>query len=344
LESIKIAERMLSLLDEEAKLAKDWVEKMTYREQQAILERVAARDIRKFQMEGEVTRIWRQEGRQTLAMHPELVAEIALATSDKIYPEVLRALPYINPLVVYPGGSAELDSWKPNERMRLMGFLTYGVRKSEVYEQGIDVKVPVRWIRSTNDADADHLGMTLIFECVESGQVVDYEVSNMTLPTFGSPQTIKEMADEISDRYQWKDALAIDEQTSREWFVRVMKIVLGSLCYLASTVLDVERVPTKAVAKRQSKAISRKPLSLYNVGWTIGAGLSKARAQRKQYGGNSQQGDITHQQDPQHRKAHFKMQPYGPGRAFRRVCYISAYWTHRERLGVQGVNTSRKVV
>jgi hypothetical protein len=80
------------------------------------------------------------------------------------------------------------------------------------------------------------------------------------------------------------------------------------------------------------------------VGWTIGAGLSKARAQRKQYGGNSQQGDITHQQDPQHRKAHFKMQPYGPGRAFRRVCYISAYWTHRERLGVQGVNTSRKVV
>ena len=33
----------------------------------------------------------------------------------------------------------------------------------------------------------------------------------------------------------------------------------------------------------------------------------------------------------------------GPGKTIPRTAFVSAYWTHRERLGEEGVNTLRRV-
>jgi hypothetical protein len=145
-------------------------------------------------------------------------------------------------------------------------------------------------------------------------------------------------------------------ELKRAWVTEVYKILVGTMLYLCSTVLDAERVPT-VTTKHLAKTIARKPLSFYRVGWTLGAALTKYR-QAQSRGEGSQQGDLAHQQDPQHRKCHFRMQWYGPRSAhacelMRNTCdcdgrhrewiFIAPYWTHRERLGVAGINTVRRV-
>jgi hypothetical protein len=97
------------------------------------------------------------------------------------------------------------------------------------------------------------------------------------------------------------------------------------------------------VAKRLNRNIVRKPFSMYQVGWTTGAALTRYRQSRKSGWKESEQGDVAHQQDPQHRRSHFKMQPCGPRNSERKLIFVSAYWTHIERLGEAGVNIARRV-
>ena len=112
-------------------------------------------------------------------------------------------------------------------------------------------------------------------------------------------------------RQEYAPSDSAEEKT--KWFGHVYKIVMGVVLYLCSTVLDAERVPASAT-RHLSKTIARKPLSLYRVGWTLGAALTRYR-QSIPKGSGSQMGDIRHQQDPQHRKCHFRWQWYGPRNA-----------------------------
>lgn len=303
-----------------------------------------------------VTAVWKRIGRQVLAMHPEVVEEVKVASSDKIPGEVLRTLPYMNPMVVFADPPV-FKTWLPagvnhpvtglrEDKMRLLGFLTYGslnVRTDD--PNGEKVRIEQR-ILPTNDSEANRFGMMLVFEALdELDRVVDVEFNSMSL-FFDRIQTLSETVDDLMERFHWDNSTGQSPEnrnnTARKWMRQVMSTVVGSLFYLCSTTLEAEKVPAKTVAKRVGRNISRRPFSLYKVGWTTGGALTRYRQQNRT-DSTSEQSDITHQQDPQHRRSHFKMQPCGKGLQDRKLIFVSAYWTHLERLGIEGVNTARAV-
>lgn len=294
-----------------------------------------------------VSQVWRRIGRQVLAIHPEIVEEVRVAHSDQIPGEVLRTLPYMNPLVVFseppvftswlPGGVHRSSTdGRADEYMRLLGFFTFGsanVKVGNVAEQRI---------YPTTATEAERFGMLLVLEVLDGAKKhIDTEFNSMTL-FFDETMTLAEIVDDLMTRYHWDSPRAgANPEHARKWMRDVMSVVLGSLFYLCSTTLEAEKVPAKAT-RNLGRNISRKPLSMYRIGWTTGAALTRLRRQRIAES-TSTQGDISHQQDPQHRRGHFKMQPYGPQRALRRLTYVSPYWTKVEQLGQAGMNTARAV-
>lgn len=294
-----------------------------------------------------VAKAWKSIGRQVLAMHPEVVEEVKIATSDKISSDVLRVLPYMNPLVVFADPpvfdswtdrhpqSARVKGYVSEETMRLLGFFTYGTIEalgSSIYD--ID-----KHTLATNDPAATRFGMTLIFEALDlSGRVVDVELNSITI-YFGQTETLAETVEAILTRFHWDTQAHATEK--RKWMRKVLSTVIGSLFYLCSTTLEAEKVPAKTT-RQLGRNVTRKPLSFYRIGWTTGAALTRYRQARTN--STSEQGDASHQmQDPQHRRAHFKMQPCGPGNAERKLIFVSPYWTRKDLVGLEGVNTARQV-
>jgi hypothetical protein len=315
-----------------------------------------------------VTHTWRKIGRQVLAMHPAVVEEVTVASSDKVPGEVLRTLPYMNPMVVY-ADPPTFDTWvdsRGNEprhsmtrhdydpfaneaKLRLLGFICYGASNALINEPALisdQVSPAVRLenrIHSTTDANAERFGMLLVLEVLDvTGRVITTELDNISV-FFDKTLTLSEMVDDVLGRFHWDTSSNRHSTRERRWMRQLLSTVIGSLFYLCSTTLEAEKVPPKAVTKAMSRKIERKPLSFYKVGWTMGAALTRYRRSRPPGWKESDQADITHQQDPQHRKAHFKMQPYGPGSSLRKLIFVSAYWTHLERLGEVGVNVARRV-
>lgn len=305
-----------------------------------------------------VSNVWRKIGRQVLAMHPEIVDEVRVANSDSIPGEVLRTLPYMNPLVVFAQPPV-FQSWiapgqshihnlrgKQEESMRLLGFFTFGsgdaVHEEPILHNG-EVTRGVRAeqrIYATTATEANRFGVIVVMEVLDAvGNAIDVEFNSLTL-YFDRTATLAETVDDLMERYHWADSGA-DPERARKWMRDVMSVVVGSLFYLCSTTLEAEKVPAKAT-RHLGRNISRKPLSMYRIGWTTGAALTRLRQQRIAES-TSEMGDLSHQQDPQHRRGHFKMQPYGPQRALRRLIYVSPYWTKVEQLGTAGMNTARAV-
>lgn len=359
--AVSVAERMLVVLKQDTDMYQGAQDRPKWFEENVSEEQMA--QIVKSKI---ITENWRREGRQALAMHPELVEEIKVATSDLIYPDVFRALPYINPMVVFPSPPV-LRAWSANAQdkafnrgltpsgralldkggrpirsgkwMRLLGFTTYAHGVPDYVFRDIGVVV------NTNQPEASMIGMMLVFEVLdEAMKVVDWEEISISLENHGEPHTLKEFALRTTANFQWTEDVATVEREAKKLLVESMKVCVGALLYLCSTVIEVERVPPKVVARMTNRAIERRPLSLYRVGWTTGAALSKVRAERLRAAPSEMPGERHQQQDPQHRKAHFKMQPYGPRSSLRRLTFVSPYWTHRERLGDAGINTARKVI
>lgn len=333
----------------------------------------------------QVVKLWRAEGRQTLVLHPEVVRECSKATSAKIPTDVLRTIPYLNPMVVFPE-PIEMPTWRDKahkatnpacecgscrwdkktgkrlmpyskeETLRLLGFFCFGHHDTdkwveELKRNGVPAALThaqalqlfVRQPSLTHDADAERFGILAFCEVVnKKGEIVDWEISTMSVG-FGEKLTMNEMAEQQLDRYQFCDN-GNSEKAERDFVKAIFKHVIGSLMYLASTTLDAEKVPasvTKGLAKR---TLARKPLSMHRIGWTVGGALSRMRSQRLRSDNPSQMVGPAHEQDPQHRKAHFKVVWTGPGRSIPKTAYVAPYWTHRERLGLEGVNTVRKVI
>jgi len=325
----------------------------------------------------QIAKTWRREGRQALAIHPAIVREVTLATSDRVPTEVFRALPYMNPMVIFPE-PIRLESWRAMAQMRrdslekmyaaepgdltpyseagmqMVGYLVYAYHHPVLrlpahptrYERLLAEYEAIEGIVSTtSDGTAPMLGVTAIFEVLdENGNVVDTEASSLSWEFSMEQKTLREMVEEQVERFVFfdQDNGSLVPGVKKEWIREVFKIVLGTMMYLASTTLEAEKVPASAT-RHLRHTIARRPLSLYRVGWTMGAALDRYRREQISLGNESQMSDLAHQQDPQHRRAHFKTVWTGPGRTIPKTAFVTAYWTHRERLGEAGVNTLRRV-
>jgi hypothetical protein len=354
--SITSAQRMLEHIQIEATWAKDIQEGGKF---STLIPHFEKQNILRVQL---IAQSWRKIGRQVLAMHPEIVEETRVATSDKISGEYLQVLPYINPLVVYPDPPV-FASWRKDEHsLRMLGFFTSGAGATQITDDAGNSLGVERRIYATSDTTATHLAVVPVFEVLdEYGKVIDMEVDTFSIE-YAATGTLADIVDDVMRRFQWFDQDSSQEvqqrnKGRRRWMRDVLSVVTGSLFYCCSTTLEAERVPAKQVAKRMPKRVVRTPLSFYKVGWTIGGALTRYRQNRERTT-PSEQGDLGHQQDPQHRKAHFRMQWYGPRDSWRcerlrglcncegqhrELIYVSAYWTHLERLGEEGMNTVRKV-
>jgi len=361
-DAIHVSERMLAHLD---KLRAFMVR---YHDNPAFQKNVEKNDpagVRSMALSCNAVDLWRSHGRQALAMHPGIVEETRLATSDKIHPEILRAIPYLNPLVVYPNppvvkswvpsekipgqGSASWEShvYQPGETLRLLGFLTYGhgIPVSRYTADQLDSYKKFREvpIADTHDPDASMLGVYCIFEVLDAnGKVITLEENMLSIPMEGEPLTVREQAKRVADRYQWGHPSARGNPTAEKFLLDILQIVIGTLFYLCSTTLEAEKVSKKMTAKMKV-GVARKPISLYKVGWQTGAAVSRYRhsIDTSEKPSTNRKGQ---EQDPQHRRAHFKTVWTGPGRSIPKTAFVSPYWTKRERLGPYGINTARRVI
>lgn len=270
---------------------------------------------------------WRERGRQALLIHQGLVAEIRLSTSTKIVPEVFRTLPYLDPLVVFPE-PPELRPHTSGDTLRVLGFFCH----SRTADDGK--------ASSTHDPDAVTFCAYALVEVTTPAGEVYIECDNISFPMDGEPFTLGEAVDRLVGTFRWETISKQDDTQAKRFMRDLSRVVIGSVMYLASTTLEAERVPRKAVLKALSSG-SRPPMSAYRVGWTIGAALS---ASRKTVGRDTPTIQSEgREQEPQHRRAHFKTVWTGEGSMVPKTVFIAPYWTHLEKLGAQGVNVARPV-
>lgn len=269
---------------------------------------------------------WSARGRQALLIHHGLVTEIRLSTSSKIVPEVFRTLPYLDPLVVFPD-PPELRPHTAGDTLRVLGFFCHS--------RLADGKAS-----STHDPDAVTFCAYALVEVTTPTGEVFAECDNISFPMDGEPFTLGEAVDRLVGTFTWANSSELDDVQARRFMRDLSRIVIGSVMYLASTTLEAEKVPRTAVLKALHSG-SRAPISAYRVGWTIGAALS---ASRKVVGRDTPTNQVEgREQEPQHRRAHFKTVWTGEGSLVPKTVFISPYWTHLEKLGTQGVNTARPV-
>lgn len=297
-----------------------------------------------------VEALWRAQGRQVLSMHPGLTTEVRLATSTKIEPEVFRTLPYINPLVVFPGG-VDIPTWRGSETLRMLGFFAYGRSGKYVIPQSSQVKDISEavdrdiQVMSTHDPQAQRFALIIINEVTNlASGVVEYEYNRVSF-RLDITATLSDHVDHFMRSFGWDDntvgsGVPLDERADQRKFMRAqLGLALGAVMYLCSTVLDAEVVP-KSRVKRAWGPHQRQVPNLINVGWRIGPALSAARAQARQKEASGLPGRSL---PPHQRRAHFKTVWTGPGRSVPKTVFIAPYWVHKELMHLVDTKTVRAV-
>lgn len=268
---------------------------------------------------------WESVGRQALAVHDELVSLLKYSYSSKVEPSVFRTLPYINPMVVFPNPPT-LPTRIEGEHYCMLGYFTAASRG------------PLREITDTNDPDANTFFAYCVVHITRDNGTEDIEFDYVSFPMSGAPYTMKECVDRILEGFAWESRSGV---WKNKFMRELLTLIIGSTMYLCSTTLEAEKVPRKTLLK--SFPGGRKPpFSMYRVGWKTGAALS-ARRRVVTVDDPSQQIKPGYEQDPQHRRAHFKTVWTGKGSRIPKLVFIAPYWTHLEKLGKEGVNTVRPV-
>lgn len=300
-----------------------------------------------------VEQLWRTQGRQVLSFHPGLANEVRLAKSSKIVPEVFAALPYINPMIVFPE-PVDVPSWNNHpERMRVLGAMVHG-RASHRTVTGID-EIPAL-LGSTHDVNYERLGLVIVTEVLDhlTGELKTYEF-NRTSTSGRVPATLAEMVENAVASYGWANTLGSDisaqvsndgesklrvpDQDAQRAFMQSMyALVLGTLMYLCSTVLDAQPVPKSRI--RRAWGQTRQVPNLINVGWRIGPALSTARAAYRDKEGSALPGRTL---PPHQRCAHFKTVWTGPGRTIPKTAFVAPYWVHKDQMHLVDTKTVRPV-
>lgn len=289
-----------------------------------------------------IHRQWRQLGRHAVGIHPDLYAELALSETSKIPGEVLWALPYRNPMVVYPHRPiVDLGSYGTR---RILGFYLSGLRSMDpVTPDNYD---PATAAADTHDRDTQALRLTIYTEVVSANDPdtrIDYETFYYSVPRTGA-DTFEALCEQISDRLirygGSRPGLGDGSTFNRPEELRhLLSPVLATVFYLCSTTLDAQPV-SKAIARRRTPP-GRKPVRLVNVGWFLGPELASARraAARAEFGDRTDTTSTGRQQRPHQRRCHFALRWTGKGRTVPRTVFIAPFWVHPELLDVDSSTT-----
>lgn len=336
--SLALAQELISTFDSDREMLRD-IESgdvLVPRDQAATIQR----SVPGWRHSATVIGMWESLGKQALSMDERVLARISTASSSKLYPEIFRALPYIDPLVVFPQPMF-VRPYRAGERMELIGFII----TSLTGRTGNGAAA----LAHSNDPAATALRINYVFRVTdETTGTVTREFDYVSLPLDAAPYTLKECVGGVVSRFMFGGCVPIGANgglaadSKRNFISDIVSIAVSTLLYLCSTTLEAEKVPRKAIAK-VAPPHPHMPLSLLRIGWKTGEALSCIRTVRDRSDNPSQQGGPTHEQDPQHRRAHIRTVWTGPGSSIPKACYIEPYWTHREKLDGYLVNTVRKV-
>ena len=341
-DSIKAAENMISLAEHEKKLI-DMAREQLANGQLTATQRDEIGQILTSSTDcWHIYRQWRQLGRHTVGIHPDLYDELALSETSKVPGEVLWALPYRNPMVVYPHRPV-VDLGQYGTR-RILGFYLSGLRTmAPVTRESYD---PATAAADTHDRDTEALRLTIYTEVVEPDDPetrLDYETFYYSIPRAGA-DTFEALCALISDRLvrygSARPGLGDGSMlTEVEDLRTLLSPVLATVFYLCSTTLDAEPV-SKTIVKRRTPA-KRKPIRLVNVGWFLGPELASARraAARNEFGKQNGNTVAGRQQRPHQRRCHFALRWTGKGRTVPRTVFIAPFWVHPELLDADSSTT-----
>jgi hypothetical protein len=357
---IDAASRVIGMIEQEADTARHYIDKKNPNAirvpvspiELAIKYRMTpqsfATSIRGSLQDGKILDVWKRESRQAVAIYPELLTELHAMDTKTIVTEIVRALPYISPLVVFtePFIINRYNPSNPDERVRFYGFLTYGVPNThEEIARGENLEdlsipgVPLEFrdlkhdgaykiVTTTSDPDIPRFGVLIVGDVIDGdGNVTDFEMIRTSFPIKSEPISLSDLSVWQISQFEW----AVDAPTSYEdqvgYMRSLMRIVLGSIMYLASTTLDRQSIPRRAIERRSWNM--RKPPKIDLIGWKMGPMLGKLRRQyvemRRKLGSG-------YEQLPQHRAAHFKSVWTGKGRTIAKTVFIAPYWTKLDML------------
>lgn len=334
-DAIRIAEDMLDTCDFEERLAARVETDRDFRKH--LKENNFRTNLVTLPNNAQVIANWRHEGRQCLAMSPDLMDVITNATTVSVVTETLATLPYINPMVTFPV-PLYIPAWEQasggTESLRVLGFILHGVTAGRTA------------IVSTHDPETEYFAALVICQVLnEAGQVIDHQLDRISLPLNDPGADIHDVARAALEQYVWdheaEKSLPRAKGYVREQFIaKLYQIIIASVMYLCSTTLEAETVPRRQLRGMKPGAARHKSIDLIKVGWNMGAALTKAR---REWEANNAPDIGGRSQGPQHRRCHFKTVWSGPGRTIPKTCFVAPYWTKRELLGEKGTNTVRVV-
>ena len=307
---------------------------------------------------------WRARGRQVVTMHPDLVSEVTMATTDTLNCQVFNFLPYIDPLVIYA------DPIKLTGGFTMLGFFAHGMtmgtgprfkpgeKVGTIQLFPLDMLDPqsmterekeLEWM-VVMDTDSDRAAYLTILVLLQNGKG-ELACGRMAFPFRRNTSVSVEESDLITlgDIVATYDELVIEHQhrglVTGERYVspatiasaELHSVVLGSLLYLCATVIDAQPLPRCATKAVKS---GNKPITMVKVGWRVGPALSRFR---RSGGGSASSGNHTGRMvAPHQRKAHIAIRWTGPGRTIPRSVLILPTWIHPELIGMTDPKTAHR--
>lgn len=275
--------------------------------------------------------LWRSEGRQIMIMHPELVAAVGAAKGD-VVAEVLRALPYRNPLVCLGDPIQVATDPDAGTVGHLAGFFCFGRSDTGDYA-GTEALI------GTHDPDSIRFGVLALITIrdQQTGELIDAEFNRLSIPLSAQPQDIAALSADIVRRGHFTDFNG-NRSGASEYIEIALRHILGTLMYLCSTTLDTETIPSSRARKVKTGAIARnKPPKLLKVGWRLGPALTNVRREVEASRGTG----TGRKQRPQQRSAHFKIVWTEKGRTTPRLTFIAPYMTGAKGLTENTMHIAR---
>jgi hypothetical protein len=260
--------------------------------------------------------IW-ERCRVLCEIHPGLSAELRASDSDAFPPEVLRRLPYPNPMVFL---AEPLDiTLAAGEPGRLVGWY-------------VNAHTPTRHACDTTDERARYLYFTVLSEVLTDGgaDVDDWDLSRVTLPLYGGDTTINDLVETTLKGFAWEPAVGGQTpELQRSFMSTILHVVVPHMLYLCSQTLDTRPKPLKPGRPARRQRGRTRPAEPQVDRRLIGFRIGPELAAQDRWEATAEQGEPRgshgrHRPPAPHiRRAHFHTYRVGPGRRERVVKWLA---------------------